>query len=319
MIYPGKIMGRLFLLVIFFASAGMRADAQSVLEVDSEPRLLASDGSAMFMQPRWSPVSDDLIVTGTGYRGLWRVMTDGSVMALNDERGAGFQMSWSPDGKYVATRVAQYENRRRQNAIVVIDVENAERSLLTEFANGMPAKPAWLSDSLITVVEEAEPRVVYVDGRMSEDAQPGKLLVADGDRLVRNEAGIVEDVLQSVTGRDILNLETSKDGSMVAFEEMGGNLFLARADGSGRIDLGRGHRPRWSPDGAWLIYMVTEDNGHTFTSSDLYAARVSDGHVVRLTATPDILEMNPDWSHDGRQIAYDDDRGSIYTVSITTR
>ncbi len=61
--------------------------------------------------------------------------------------------------------------------------------------------------------------------------------------------------------------------------------------------------------------MRTEDDGHSITASDLYAARADGSASVRLTDTPDALEMNPSWSPEGSRIAFDD-RGALYEIRV---
>ena len=47
-------------------------------------------------------------------------------------------------------------------------------------------------------------------------------------------------------------------------------MFVVNIDGSNLTDLGKGNRPKWSSDSKKIIYMITEDNGHEFTASDIY-------------------------------------------------
>ena len=115
----------------------------------------------------------------------------------------------------------------------------------------------------------------------------------------------------------IINLEISPDGSKLAFEAFGGDMYVMNSDGTGLTDLDVGYRPKWSPDGEYLAYMITEDDGHRFTGSDIYTVRIDGSERNNLTNTNDIIEMNPSWSSDGNQIAFDTyNDGSIYIVQV---
>jgi len=113
-----------------------------------------------------------------------------------------------------------------------------------------------------------------------------------------------ERILQPVEA-DILLAVLSPEKSHIAFEVSGAQLYVVNIDGAGLVELGRGERPQWSPDGQWLTYMVTEDDGQRILSSDIYAIKRDGTGRVSLTQTTDRLEMNPAWSPDGRLIACD--------------
>ncbi len=93
-------------------------------------------------------------------------------------------------------------------------------------------------------------------------------------------------------------------GSVVVISG-GRELVVARVR-SGTADSGRG--PAWSPDGRQLVYCIqgprTAEQGGVRASGDLdLAVRTADGHVEQLTKGAG-NESGPDWSPDGRSIAY---------------
>ena len=94
-------------------------------------------------------------------------------------------------------------------------------------------------------------------------------------------------------------------------------MCVMHADGSGYRQLDVGHRPQWSPDGEYLLYMITRDDGHSYTGSDIYCIRADGTDKTALTSTPDLLEMNPSWAPDGNAIAYDEiNQGAIYILPV---
>lgn len=308
--------------VLLVASAP--AAAQDGLRVIGEPvRLLGGDAAA-FARPAWSPQGTHLAVTSPDDHGLWIVEPDGQALRqLTDEPAAGFGFSWSPDGTALLARVARFEGPRRLNAVKVFDVATAEARQLTDYRTWMPDLPRWTAEGAYVVLHRRGTLEVFAAD--ANAAAPGKAasdtpvyVVKDqGLGVARAAAGTLE-VLNPFAGRQLLNVAASPDQTQVAFEVMGGNLYVMNGDGTGLVDLGRGHRPQWSPDGQWIVYMQSQDDGYRYTASDLFAARTDGSQRVQLTETPARLEMNPSWSPDGRFIAFDAwDEGVIYLLPVS--
>ncbi|MFV1981489.1 MAG: hypothetical protein ACC655_10080, partial [Rhodothermia bacterium] len=282
------------------------------------PILVAGGEGAYFMNPRWAPSGDQIAFTGTEYKGLWLSDPDGgNLNLLTDEAGAGFGFSWSADGTALVSRVARYDGVRRYNAIKVFTGASDSGRVVLDYTTGRIGIPAWLSNDAQIVVLDAENfTVVDIPNRTSKSAEePASFLASDGNKVVRSDAASPTALTVIEEEGFILNLVSSPDGGRVSFEVMGGNLFVMDADGGNRIDLGPGNRPQWSPDGRWIVFQRSEDDGHEFTASDLYAADAVGQTVVRLTRSTEALEMNPSWSPDGRFIAFDD-RGAIYLLPV---
>ncbi|MFN8373010.1 MAG: DPP IV N-terminal domain-containing protein [Anaerolineae bacterium] len=95
----------------------------------------------------------------------------------------------------------------------------------------------------------------------------------------------------------------SPDGSRLAFEgfvDLTLRLFTADGDGSAVLpflpdDSADFRQPSFSPDATRMAYV---------RNADLYVYRFSDGQTVRLTDTPDTVELQPNWSPDGTRLAF---------------
>jgi tricorn protease-like protein len=84
------------------------------------------------------------------------------------------------------------------------------------------------------------------------------------------------------------------------------DLFVSDLNGNIEFKIKEARAPKWSPDGKWIAFMRDSDDGHVFTSSEIYLLRVADQEVFQLTNSEDRIEMFPSWSPDGTQIICED-------------
>lgn len=287
--------------------------------VAASDAIRVTGGDIWFMQPRWTPDGTALAFTGANYHGIWVAETDGSnLKPIIEEPAAGFGFSWSTDGGTILTRVARFQGLKRLNAIRVIDVASGVSQTVLDYTTQPVSIPEWLDNEVqVSATVAGAISVFEVAGRTPKTTLPPQpRVMAHGEKIVRVSFFREPEVVTvAEEQRSVLNLVRSPDGTRLAFEILGGGLAVMDAGGGNRIDLGEGNRPQWSPDGQWIVYQRTEDDGHEFTASDLYAVRSDGSTLVRLTETGQALEMNPAWSPDGRYIAFDD-RGSIFLLPV---
>src|SRR5699024_11118546 len=138
-----------------------------------------------------------------------------------------------------------------------------------------------------------------------------ELVKSQGDRTNSKDISPFEDAFY-------LNPQVSPDGQKLAFEIYGGNMYVMNVDGTRLIDLGPGHRPRWSPDSRYILANRTKDDGHNITKADIIAFSVDGKEKINLTTGTSLIAMNPSWSPDDKSILFNDpNTGNIYSLEIS--
>ena len=290
----------------------------------------AQSGSAVYltgfvndisMNSVFSPDGNKIAYTKASYKGLWifdRVTN--STREITDEDAAGFAFKWSSDSKSILTRVAKYVNLRRYNAVKIFDNESGEAKTLTDYRTTMPYLPDWVNDDAEVFLPTKDGVEVYSTGKLTKTNMLATELssyVKNDKIVVRNFSTGSEQTISPIENVNIINLTTSPDKNKLAYEVVGGNLYSMNINGTNLTDLGKGNRPRWSFDGRKIIYMITKDDGHTFTASDIYSINTDGTEKKNLTNTDDLIELNPCFAPDGKSFVFDVyNDGSIYLMNI---
>jgi len=291
--------------IVLLALTSVFGQSSTIQPVGS-PTVLVS-GDQYYMNPEWSPDGTMLAVTTSNYKGI-DVVTypQGTIIPISDDPAAGFGLDWSHDGQRIASRLAKFENKRRTNALATFNVMTGKKTMVTDYMTRMPGTPEWTSDDQFIYLNGTDRFKMYpASPDVSMKSLPATDVVYIKQDQIRRRAVAAqsESTLQIPEGEP-LNLTVSPDGQKMAFEIIGGHLWVANIDGSNAVDLGVGYQPDWAPTSDKLTYMVTADDGYDYTSADVYAINIDGTGKVNLTKTNDTLEMHPVWSPDGQHIAY---------------
>jgi Tol biopolymer transport system component len=187
----------------------------------------------------------------------------------------------------------------------------------------MPSLPQWAdyNESAFIIkdnqIEKFSTGIVATAEQKS--AKPNLLVYLTNDNKIgiKNLSDNSVKIFDPLPGKKCINLSVSPDYQRVVFEIFGGNLFSMRTDGTELTDLGKGYRAKWMKDSQHIIYMITEDDGHTFTSSDIYIINYDGSDKQNITNSPDRIEISPSASYVNNKIVFEVfNEGSIYFMNL---
>lgn len=316
----------------------MMVAGYGVLRTEPSLRVIGG-GNDYCIQPQWSSDGEWLAFTSAHYQGIQVVHPNGTGRnRLTQAEGAGYRFIWHPSRLQILARTNSNEIYRFQRSIRVYDCDSLTEQVILPFTGGFLGLPQWImsgagvafyrNGKLVistmvkrgTAPDQVLPAFPVVGDQPADQTSPfsGQIVTDD-----RNQIYMVIDTLQPaeqlelLPGKECLNVAVSPDGEWLAFEELGGHLYIRNMKTHTLQDCGWGNRPAWSPDSRYLVYMQTRDDGHQFLDSDLYMLKISNLSITSLTSTPDRLEMNPAWSPRGDEIAFDTySEGTIYRMKV---
>lgn len=319
---------KLFLAALICGSATMFASDLKQGQLSNVTRL-TSDNSQRYENPVWAPDGQQIAFCAEGYNGLYVMNTaDRAVKQLSNDGGIGYLFQWSADSRDILVRDTRWlanENGgvTRTHAAFSISAINGQKVRLSD-DNGFLKPASWRYD-------KAGKKTIVCNAKV----RPCKLLAVPTAKLGMKTAtapapsmgiSFVEDfdnlyVVDQEGNQRVLNAgasfnaQLSPNGKRVVFNEMD-DIVVINLDGTGKRKLGRGFRPQWVGD-SQIVYERTTDNGHNFTSGELYILNVDGGAEKALTATKDRIEMFPSVSPDGSKIVFASQTdGQIYIADL---
>jgi Tol biopolymer transport system component len=273
------------------------------------------------MNAVWSPDGEQIAFTSDQYRGIWVADKQGeNIQKITDDLSAGFGFSWSPSAKYILSRPAEFENRRRYNMVKLYDAKTGNEEVLLDKTRDLHALPIFTPDgSKVAMVldqqlafKESDWLKAYPTKRASEVIYTynGRLLNIS---LITNKNAEVT----AFEGRNIFNVRVSPNGEKVVFQVKGKGLYVINSDGTGLSHLGYGERASWMPDGKYVVVTLVEDDGQRFTGGELFAVNVNTAESYPLSDHFNMIALKPNVSPDGTQLLFENpSNGKIYIMPL---
>ena len=278
-------MKRKLIIAVALVLPGMSAMAQPTSWSEPQP-FIKSEHS--LMAPVWSPDGSQIAVTGDNFIGIWVADADGNnLRQVSESPGAGYKMLWNSNQEITSTPYTVVDGKR-MTRIEQVNVSTASVKQVAPAMRNLKRSAVEGASSIYQI--------------MLDEPQNATSMIAG---------------LSDYAGKWVINPVLSPDGTRIAFQIVTKGLFVCNADGSGLIELGKGSHASWLPDSRNLMMTCIVDDGHRFTSSDIYCVNVDKRSAVNITPTSDVIPITIAVSPDGRRVAFDNDTdGAIYIINL---
>lgn len=300
---------RLIILILSMMTCILEAQEVKVGRI----RQLTKQSQGEYYLSAISPDSRQLLVTSPNFKGISLIAVKGRrLKSINDIQGAGFEPSFSSDGRFIFFREDQFPDQKKFSSILSYSIATGETKII------IPE-----SRNLSTVVVSGNGIFYLSDGRVQKEAIEGEALKSyDPQTLV-----LLEDltpvlyhngekkVLKPNGNGSYIWVSLSPDKSKVLYYFTGKGTFVCDLEGNIICAPGRVNAPKWLTNDV-IIGMDDRDDGYRVTSSELVYYSLNSDKLVYLTSTSSRSEMYPFPFPDGRGIAFQTDNGELYIMKI---
>lgn len=262
--------------------------------------------------PVLSPTGDYILITANDLKGLRKYdLATGKLSTLTTDKGAGFNVQISDDGKLVAYRSQQYKNKLRYISLKALDVSTGKQNEVVKESRNL--EQFMIKDGTVIAVDNGTLKTKRISGKALKSI-PAISSISKGKLyLTRNKQTSV--VSKAGDNYNYLWTSISPDGKKLLYYVIEkGKSYVSNLDGSNPISLGVLRAPKWMGNN-WVIGMEDYDNGTVITSSRIIAVAANGTNRTALTDNT-VIATNPSGTSDATKIVYNTADGKIHLMNI---
>ena len=300
-------MKKLLLLIVLLGQTvfAQQIDVKSV-------ELLKGTETGGYHFAVYSPQGGYLLTSSANYTGLQQItLATGEVKVITKEPGAGYDAKISADGLTILFKKTEFINKLRYTSLHQYS-----------FTDNKTAKiESATRDKITPAFAQNEPMHVKGNNNLVKSAKAVVItpFVTIEDMKMVLYSGNTNKTLMP-NGADVTYFwaSVSPDGKHIVYAAGGQGTFVCNIDGTNVVSLGKLSAPVWL-NNQWIVGMDDKDDGHVVLSSAIVAVTV-DGKIQQTLKTPaSNIAMYPAASPDGKQIAFENEKGQIYLININIK
>ncbi len=287
-----------------------------------ERKTLTTISDGHFQNPVFSTDSKRIYFTSSNYNGIYYYdLDEKKLYILNNESGSGYHFVISADGKKVYYRAETHAvKRRRRFMLFEQDVTSGKSIKLLEKSVRKISTPRLIKNNILVYSIDDKLKLLNLD-RVQEESN--FILDVSYYSIQKNQLSIhqpgKESYNISFNGRSLLWPEWAPTGERMIVYVTGMGLQLIDPLKKDFRSLGDFNAAKWSPYENMIVYMRDVDDGERILESDIFTYNLMDNKSMNLTQTTDVIEMYPDWSPEGKMIAYHTDKGNIELLELNIK
>lgn len=262
--------------------------------------------------PVLSPAGDYILITGNDLRGLRKYdLTTGKLSTLTTDKGAGFNVQISDDGKLVAYRSQQYKNKLRYTSLRALDITTGKQHEVVKESRNL--EQFMIKGGTVIAIENGALKTKRITGKTLQSV-PAISSISKG-KLYLTQHKQTSLISKTSDHYNYLWTSISPDGKRLLYYVIEkGKAYVSNLDGSNPVSLGVLRAPRWMGND-WIIGMEDYDDGTVITSSKIIAVAANGAGRTALT-DKSVIATNPSGSADASKIVYNTADGRIYLMNI---